>query len=105
MRNHPNENEFDLHENGRAGETHLDVTGFVQRLVWTLRQKGTRKWLIPYTLSLQLVKPALVNHECLRCLSTVFSGPYHTFSFGRLANFPDWDRCKIYTRYWNWIEV
>ena len=42
---------------------------------------------------------------CLRCLSTVFSGPYQTFSFGRLANFPDSNRCKIYTRYWNWIEV
>ena len=41
----------------------------------------------------------------LRCLSTVFSGPYQTFSFGRLANFPDSDRCEIYTRYWNWIEV
>ena len=41
----------------------------------------------------------------LRCLSTVFSGPYQTFSFGRLANFPDSHRCEIYTRYWNWIEV
>ena len=41
----------------------------------------------------------------LRCLSTVFSGPYQTFSFGRLANFPDSDRCEIYTRYCNWIEV
>ena len=34
----------------------------------------------------------------LRCLSTVFSGPYQTFSFGRLANFPDLNRCEIYTR-------
>ena len=41
----------------------------------------------------------------LRCLSTVFSGPYQTFSFGRLANFPDSNRCEIYTRYWNWLEV
>ena len=41
----------------------------------------------------------------LRCLSTVFSGPYQTFSFGRLANFPDSNRCEIYTKYWNWIEI
>ena len=34
-----------------------------------------------------------------------FSGPYKTFSFGGLANFPDSNRCEIYTRYWNWIEV
>ena len=34
----------------------------------------------------------------LRCLSTVFSGPYQTFSFGRLANFLDLNRCEIYTR-------
>ena len=43
--------------------------------------------------------------QSLRCLSTVFSGPYQTFSFGPLANFPDLNRCEIYTRYWNWIEV
>ena len=34
-----------------------------------------------------------------------FSGPYQTFSFGRLANFPDSNRCEIYTKYWNWIEI
>ena len=46
-----------------------------------------------------------IVYNNLRCLSTVFSGPYQTFSFGRLANFPDSNRCEIYTRYWNWIEV
>ena len=33
MQNHSNENEFDLHENGRAGETHFHMNGFAQRLV------------------------------------------------------------------------
>ena len=36
-----NENEFDLHENGRAGETH-----FACRLVLTQRQKVNQKWPI-----------------------------------------------------------
>ena len=44
MRNHSNENEFDLHENGRAGETIFHVNGFARRLVLTLRQKVTQKW-------------------------------------------------------------
>ena len=35
MRNHSNENEFDLHENGRAGETHFHINGFARRLVLT----------------------------------------------------------------------
>ena len=38
MRNYSNENEFDLHENGRVG--------FVRGLVLTQRQKVTRKWPI-----------------------------------------------------------
>ena len=34
MRNHSNENEFDLHENGHVGETHLNhMNGFAPRLV------------------------------------------------------------------------
>ena len=28
MRNHSNENEFDLHENGHVGETHFHMNGF-----------------------------------------------------------------------------
>ena len=46
MRNHSKENEFVLHENGRAGETHLHMNGFAPRLVLTQRQKVTRKWPI-----------------------------------------------------------
>ena len=46
MRNHSNENEFDLHENGRAGETHFHMNGFARRLVMTQRHQVTRKWLI-----------------------------------------------------------
>ena len=41
----------------------------------------------------------------LKCTTTVFSGQYLTFSIGRLGDFPDTDRCEIYTIYWNWYEV
>ena len=41
-----NENEFDLHENVRAGEIHFHMNGFAQKLVLTQRQKVTRNWLI-----------------------------------------------------------
>ena len=30
VRNHSNENEFDLHENGRAGETHFHMNSFAR---------------------------------------------------------------------------
>ena len=46
MRNHSNENEFDLHENGLAGKTHFHMNGFARRLVLIQRQKVTRKWPI-----------------------------------------------------------
>ena len=48
MRNHLNENEFDLHENGRADETHFHMNGFARRLVLTQRQRVTRKWPIVF---------------------------------------------------------
>ena len=41
MRNHSNENEFDLHENG-----HACMNGFARRVVLTQRQKVARKWPI-----------------------------------------------------------
>ena len=46
MRNHLNENVFDLHENGCAGEAHFHMNGFALRLILTWRQKVTRKWPI-----------------------------------------------------------
>ena len=46
MRNHSNEDGFELHENGRAGETHFYMNGFARRLFLTQRQKVTRKWPI-----------------------------------------------------------
>ena len=46
MRNHSNENDFDLHENGLAGGTHFHMNGLAQRLVLTQTQKVTRKWPI-----------------------------------------------------------
>ena len=42
------ENEFDLHENQRAGETYFHMNGFAQRLVLILRQKTTRKGSIHF---------------------------------------------------------
>ena len=48
-----------------------------------------------------------INNNFLRFLrwfDTVFSWPYLTFSFGRLAKFSDWLRCEIYTSYWSSIE-
>ena len=38
VRNHSNENEFDLHENGRAGETYFHMNGFARRFILTQRQ-------------------------------------------------------------------
>ena len=35
MRNHSNENKFDLHENERAGDTHFHMSGLARRLVLT----------------------------------------------------------------------
>ena len=46
MRNHSNENEFDLHENGPVGETHFHLNGFARRLDVKQRQRVTRKWPI-----------------------------------------------------------
>ena len=40
------ENEFDLHENEPVGETRSHMNTFARRLVFTLRQKAVRKWLI-----------------------------------------------------------
>ena len=55
MRNHSNENEFDLHENGHVGETHFHMNGFAPRLVLKQRQRLTRKWPITsYILRLRL---------------------------------------------------
>ena len=48
MRNHSNENEFDLHENGRAGETNFHMNGFARRLVLAQRQKVIRKFPINF---------------------------------------------------------
>ncbi len=47
MRNHLNENEFDLH--GPEGETHFHMNGFAGRLVLKHRQRETRKWPIEKT--------------------------------------------------------
>ena len=48
MQNFSHENEFDLHENGRAGGTNFHKKSFVLRLlvVLTQRQTRTRKWAI-----------------------------------------------------------
>ena len=47
MRNHSNENDFDLHENENACRTHFHMTGSALRLILKQRHKSTRKWSIP----------------------------------------------------------
>ena len=37
MQNHSNENELDLHENGRAGDAHFHMNDFARRLILTQR--------------------------------------------------------------------
>ena len=54
MRNHSNENEFDLHENEHASETNFHMNGFALRLVFKQRQKSIRKWPIGLKWSLKL---------------------------------------------------
>ena len=49
MRNHSNENEFDLHENEPVSGTYFHMNGFAHRFVLTesLREaKGNSKWPI-----------------------------------------------------------
>ena len=47
MRNHSNENDFDLHDNGRESRTRFHRNGFAGRLALKQRQRLTRKWPIP----------------------------------------------------------
>ena len=46
MRNHSNENEFDLHENEPVGGTHFHMNCLALRLVLTPRQKGLGNGLL-----------------------------------------------------------
>ena len=48
MPNNLNENDFDLHENGREGGKHFHMNAFARRLVLKQRQKVTRKWPIEF---------------------------------------------------------
>ena len=43
-----------------------------------------------------------IHREFKVFIDTVISGPYTTFSIGRLA---DLHRCEMYISYWTWIEV
>ena len=63
MRNHSNENEFDLYENEHASETNFHMNGFALRLVFKKRQKSTRKWPISHVLNEQRT-----GYECLKLI-------------------------------------
>ena len=53
MRNHSNENEFDLH----ASENNFHMNGFALRLILKKRQKSTQKWPIDFFIAVsQAVK-------------------------------------------------
>ena len=58
MRNYCYENDFDLRENGRAGETYSHTNGFARGIVLKQRQRVTRKW--PITSD--------AHHPCLVCV-------------------------------------
>ena len=49
VQNFSYENDFNLHANELAGETHFHKNGFALRLVFTQRQTRTRKWAIAET--------------------------------------------------------
>ena len=63
MRNHSNENDFDFHENGRAGKRHLHMNGFARRLVLKQRQSVTRKWPITRAFFQSILAKALGTVE------------------------------------------
>ncbi len=64
MRNHSNENEFDLHENGPEGNTHFHLNDFARRLVLKWRQMVTRKWPISFHIMTSCLVPmaSLLGH-------------------------------------------
>ena len=61
MRIHSNENDFDLHEDGREGETHFHMNVFARRLVLKQRQRATRKWPVSVREWPASVRELLVN--------------------------------------------
>ncbi len=72
VRNHSNENEFDLHENGPVGETHFHLFGFARRLVLKWRQMVTRKWPSIQSMTLSLVNLYFVAaRTCPRRVQTL----------------------------------
>ena len=46
LRNYSYENEFHLHVNFHANQTHFHLNGFARGLVLKMRQRATRKWPI-----------------------------------------------------------
>ena len=46
MRTYSNENDFDLHENGREGRNNFHMNDFAHRLILKQRERVTRKWPI-----------------------------------------------------------
>ena len=52
VRNHSYENEFHLHVHFHANQSYFHLKGFALELVFQLRQKAIRKWLI-----VLLIKP------------------------------------------------
>ena len=67
MRNHSNENEFDLHENGRAGETHFCVNGFARRVVLTQKRKGNGLYICFISKVPRVNKAAIVANDATLC--------------------------------------
>ena len=58
-----------------------------------------------YLLFYRYIKFKTVVNFVLRCLDTVFQGPYRYFSIALKVVFSLSDRYKIFTSNWLWIEI
>ena len=64
MRTYSNENDFDIHENGREGGTHFHMNGFARRLV--LKERKIFLYKLVQVLSINKFV-AWPRHRRLKC--------------------------------------
>ena len=62
-RHHSHNNEFDLHENGRAGETRFNMNGFARRLVLTRRHYKTHGKYLPQKKKIIIIRSSEIPYE------------------------------------------
>lgn len=85
MRNHSNENEFDLHENGHVGEIHFHINGFLPILVLQQRQRVTRKWPVRVSDLIRVIfKKQIVVHPTFPVWQSGYGVEQQIWWWGRL---------------------